>query len=397
MLNYFTLNSVVSTFLKDRAKLLATQALVFSMLMVITGAMLVGCSGARGNDVPFKTVRISRGDIERRVIATGKIQPLSKVEIRSKVEGIIKTIAVDEGDRVHKGQVIIELDKDILASRVKEARSVLEKARSRYQQAQIEASTTEMEAAQRNYDRLQKLFSQGLISQQQLDDVETALAIAKQNYRSREAAVSMAKADVSAAEATLATAENQLSYATIVSPLDGIVLSRNVDVGAAVASVASTMGTLLMTLGDTQEMRILGDVDESDVGLVREGMPARISVESFPGRKFQGRVKRISPLGVEKDKIMNFEAEITILEGDIPLRSNMSADAEIITEKRSNVLLVPQNAIRYKRDQSFVEVPDDKEPTGKRAVNVALGISGTDVSEVVSGLKEGDEVIIPAE
>jgi multidrug efflux pump subunit AcrA (membrane-fusion protein) len=176
--------------------------------------------------------------------------------------------------------------------------------------------------------------------------------------------------------------------------MDGIVLSRDVDVGSAVASVVSTMGTLLMTLGDMREVHMVGDVDESDIGLVRVGMPTRISVESYPGTKFNGTVRTISPRGIEKDKIMNFEVEITIDETEIPLRTNMTADAEIIVEIRRDALLVPQNAIRYRHNQSFVEIPDPEQPTGRRDTVVSLGINGTDHSEVLSGLKEGDEVIV---
>ncbi|MBI5118376.1 efflux RND transporter periplasmic adaptor subunit [Candidatus Poribacteria bacterium] len=364
-------------------------------LIVACALFISACGRSPGaGELEFKTTKVTRGDIEHRVIATGKIKPLSKVEIRSKVDGIIKTIAVDEGDHVSKGQIILELDKDILSSRVKEAQSSLERAQARYEQARIEASTSEMDSVQKRYDRLKRLFEQGLVPEQQLEDAETALTIATETHKARRTAISMAKAELSAVTAALERAENELSYATIVSPVDGIVLSRDVDVGGAVASVVSTMGTLLMTLGDVREMHLVGDVDESDVGLVREGMPARITVESYPGKKFQGTVKTISPLGVEKDKIMNFEVEVTIEANDVPLRSNMTADAEIIIEEHKNVLLLPQNAIRYKREQSFVEVPDSKADTHKRAVDVALGITGTNFSEVLSGLKEGDEVIV---
>jgi HlyD family secretion protein len=365
-----------------------------STILIILSALCFGCSGGRTGKVDFNTVRIGRGPIERRVIATGRIEPYSKVEIRSKVDGIIKTIAVDEGDRVSQGQAIIELDRDILVSRVNEARAALERVQARYEQARIEASTVELESAQMKCDRMQKLFAKGLAPEERLEDAETALAIAKQNNRAREAAVTMAKAELSAVTAALERAEDELSYATIVSPMDGIVLSRDVDKGSAVASVVSTMGTLLMILGDVREMHMVGDVDESDIGLVREGMPARISVESYPERKFHGIVEKISPIGVEKDRIMNFKVEVTIEEKDVPLRTNMTADAEIIIEKRENVLLVPQNAIRYKANKSFVEVPAPKEESGKRAVDVVLGISSTDFSEVISGLKEGDEVIV---
>ncbi len=369
------------------------RGIVIPVALVLVSLELFGCRGTAA-EATFETERIRRGDIERRVIATGKLEPFSKVEIRSKVNGIVRTISVDEGDQVSKGQILIELDREILASRVNEARAALEKAQARYEQAQVEASTVDLESAQKKYERTQRLFAQNLVSEEQTDDAETALKIAKQAHAAKQAAVAMAKAELSAATAMVDLAENELSYATIVSPLDGIVLHRDVDVGSAVSSVISTMGTLLMTLGDMREMHMVGDVDESDIGLIIEGMPARISVESYPDRKFQGHVKRISPLGVEKDRIMNFEVEVTIEDADVFLRTNMTADAEIIVEKHKQVLLVPQNAIRYERGASFVEVPEPAQPGGKRRVDVVLGISGTDVSEVLSGLRENDEVIV---
>jgi HlyD family secretion protein len=227
-----------------------------------------------------------------------------------------------------------------------------------------------------------------------MEDAETVVATAREHHRARWASVGMAKAELSAAAAALDRAENELSYATVVSPVDGIVLSRNVDMGSAVASVASTLGTLLMVLGDMREMHMVGDVDESDVGLVQEGMPARITLESYRDRKFHGTVRKISPLGVEKEKIMNFEVEVSIEQADVPLRTNMTADAEILVARHENVLLVPQNAVRYKRSQSYVEVRDPDSETEKASVNVTLGISGTDHSEVLEGLQEGDELIV---
>ena len=353
-----------------------------------------GCGSADAGGNPIETALISRGDIEHRVIATGRIEPYSKVEIRSKVNGIINSIAVDEGDVVQKGQPLMELDKDILETRVVEARAALAKARARHEQATIEASAVEVDSARKKHDRKEELLARGLVAREQMDEAETALAVANQQYRARQAAVSMAQAELSAAAAALERSEDELGYATILSPMDGIVLSRSVDVGSAVASVVSTMGTLLLTLGDMREIHLVGDVDESDIGLVGEGMPARITVEAYPDRKFLGTVKKIAPLGVEKEKIMNFEVEVTIEAGDVPLRTNMTADAEIIVAKHENALLVPQKAVRYKRSDSYIEVPDPEADTGRRSVDVTLGISGTDYSEVLAGLSEGDEVIV---
>ena len=394
MMNRNSAGSPVSILPGRMTRFLFVEAPALVVLFATAAMMSSGCSDANAGETPIETARISRGDIEHRVIATGRIEPYSKVEIRSKVNGIIKSIAVDEGDVVRKNQALMELDKDILKTRVSEARASLEKAQARCEQALIEGSMVEVDSAKKKTYRMQELMSEGLVAEEQVDDVKTALAVANQQYRARQAAVSMAKADLSAAAAALERTEEELGYATIVSPMDGIVLSRNVDVGSAVASVVSTMGTLLMTLGDMREIHLVGDVDESDIGLVSEGMPARITVESYPDRKFQGTVRKIAPLGVEKEKITNFEVEVTVDQAKAPLRTNMTADAEIIVAKHEDVLLAPQTAIRYQRSEIYVEVPDIEAETGKRSVPVTLGISGTDYSEVLSGLNEGDEVIV---
>jgi HlyD family secretion protein len=231
---------------------------VAALLIAVVSA---GCGQANAGEGGFSVERIGRGDIEHRVIATGKIEPYSRVEIRSKVNGIVESIHVDEGDVVHKGQALVELDKDILETTVGEARAALEKARSRHEQALIEASSLEVDSARKKFDRMSRLLAEGLAPNEQMDDAETALAVANRQYRARQAAVSMAKAEMSAAAAALERSENELGYATIMSPMDGIVLSRNVDVGSAVASVVSTMGTLIMTLGDMREIHMVGDVD----------------------------------------------------------------------------------------------------------------------------------------
>jgi HlyD family secretion protein len=376
------------------ARRLLVEALIAIGLIVPATLAGSGCGSANAGETPIVTARIERGDIEHRVIATGKIEPYSKVEIRSKVNGLIKSIAVDEGDVVCKGQPLMELDKDILETRVAEARAALAKARARHEQAEIEASAVEVDSASRKFDRMSELLARGLVAQEQMDEAETALAVANQQRRARQAAVTMAQAELSAAAAALERSENELGYATILSPMDGIVLSRDVDVGSAVASVVSTMGTHLMTLGDMREIHLVGDVDESDIGLVREGMPAHITVESYPEKKFSGTVRKIAPLGVEKENIVNFEVEVAIEAEGMPLRTNMTADAEIIVAKHEGVLLVPQNAVRYKRSESYVETPDPEAETGRRKIAVTLGISDKDFSEALDGLSEGDEVIV---
>ncbi|MGO9373467.1 MAG: efflux RND transporter periplasmic adaptor subunit, partial [Syntrophobacteraceae bacterium] len=191
--------------------------------------------------------------------------------------------------------------------------------------------------------------------------------------------------------------EEDVRNATIVSPIDGVVLSREHEVGDAVSSilVMGSGATLIMTVGDLSEVYVKGKADESDIGKVYLGQPARISVESFKDKQFQGRVTKIAPLGVEKDNVTTFEVRVSIVNATGELRANMSANAEIILEEKRNVLLIPEGAVIFDKDKSTsVDVADPKSDTGRRRVPVKLGISNGVKAEVLSGLSQGQQVVL---
>jgi len=191
--------------------------------------------------------------------------------------------------------------------------------------------------------------------------------------------------------------EEQLSYTDVVSPIDGIVLSRDVEVGDAVSSilVLGSSATLVMTMGDTTQVYVKGKVDESDIGRVYLGQPARIKVESFKDKTFNGVVTKISPMGVEKDNVTTFEVRVSIANADGQLKAEMTANAEIILEEHKNVLQIPEGAIIYDKDRkASVEVPDPKGKEGKRKVAINIGISNGAKTEVLSGLKQDEQVIL---
>ena len=207
----------------------------------------------------------------------------------------------------------------------------------------------------------------------------------------------MAEAQVSQSRASLDQLNEQLSYTTLVSPMDGVVLSRDVEVGDAVSSilVLGSSATLIMTEGDTSEVYVKGKVDESDIGKVYLGQPARIKVESFKDKTFNGKVTKISPMGVEKDNVTTFEVRVSINNPGGELKAAMTANAEIILEEHKNVLQIPEGAILYDKDKkASIEVPDPKGKEGKRKEPVRIGISNGAKTEVLSGLKEGDEVVL---
>ena len=232
-----------------------------------------------------------------------------------------------------------------------------------------------------------------------VEEAEKAYELAVNKQHAARANVSVNKAEVARARAALERAETDLRNATIVSSMDGLVLSRDVEVGDAVSSilVMGSEATLLMTLGDVGSVFVRGKVDEADVGKIAVGQPARITVESFKDRKFAGQVTRIAPLGQEKDNVTTFEVRVSIDNPGGELKANMTANAEIIREEKKGVLLIPETAVVYDKDRkTFVEVPDPAAERGRRRLPVQLGISNGVKAEVLTAeaLKPGDKVVL---
>jgi HlyD family secretion protein len=179
--------------------------------------------------------------------------------------------------------------------------------------------------------------------------------------------------------------------------MNGLVLSRDVEVGDAVSSilVLGSQATLVMTLGDVSEVYVLGEVDEADIGKVFLDQPARITVESFPDKKFEGKVTKISPMGVEEENVTTFEVRVSIDNPTGELKANMSSNAEIILEEKHDVLLIPESAVIYDKERNTtVEVPDPDGDDGRRKVAVKLGISNGIKTEVLEGLEEDQKVVL---
>src|SRR3954447_23335417 len=340
---------------------------------------------------PDKLAKAERIDLVRSVVATGKIQPVRQVEIKSKASGIIQSLPVNFGDYVHKGQVLCELDRNDLLPRLNEAKAALgvnqaqiESARADLERYKVDAAGPDVEFLKRDRDRALQLFREGLIASEKKDDAEKNYEMARNkqtsasaNLRTAQAAIAKAQAQFDQQNAVVARSEEDLRNATIVSPIDGVVLSRESEIGSAVSSIL-TMGsgaTLIMTLGDLSEVYVKGKVDESDIGKVYLGQPARITVESYKDRNFAGKVTKISPMGVEKDNVTTFEVRVSISNESRKLMATMTANAEIMLEERKVVLAIPEGAIIYKKDRSTeVEILDAASETGKRRVPVTTGI-----------------------
>ncbi len=361
---------------------------------------------------PARLATVELGTMTRSVVATGKIEPITKVEIKSKANGIIERLAVDVDMRVEAGQVLAELDKENLNARVREARANLAAARAALTAAEAQARKNEIEAeapdvafAQSARERAQSLSDQKLISQEALDQSRNLHEQALNRQRAAQsqllvsrAKIEEARAQVAQALAAAERADEELANATIKAPIRGTVLTRDLEIGSPVSSILNlgANATLVMTLGDIGQVFVRGKVDEADIGFVRLGMPARITTESFRDKVFHGKVTQISPIGVEKDNVTTFEVEVSIDNPGQELKANMTANAEVILEERPNALIVPEAAVTYDAQKNAtVEVADPGAAGGRRTVPVKLGIGNGTRTEVRDGLKQGDKVVLP--
>jgi HlyD family secretion protein len=395
---------------KKRRRLLVWIGIGLAIVLLIGIVAFAATRGGTKID-PSKLAKVEKGDLAKSVVATGKVTPIIKVEVKSKASGIVKKLLVDYGDHVAKGQLLAQLDKVEIEAQVEQSRAALEAAQANFkstqadfERAKVDAEGPDVPLLKRAYDRATGMAKDGVVSASALDDAEKnyEMSLNKQNVSKAQvtvlkAKIAQAEAQVAEDQANLKQLEEQLSYTDIVSPIDGIVLSRDVQMGDAVSSilVLGSSATLVMTLGDTSEVYVKGKVDESDIGKVYLGQPARIKVESFKDKTFTGKVTKISPMGVEKDNVTTFEVRVSIQNPGGELKAEMTANAEIILEEHKNVLQIPEGAIIYDKDKkASVEIPDPKGKEGKDKVAVNIGISNGAKTEVLSGLKEGDQVVL---
>ena len=394
---------------KKKKRLFYVLGAVLVVALIVVGLVAATRGGTKID--ASKLAKVEKGDLAKSVVATGKIQPVTNVEVKSKASGIVQKLLVDYGDTVKKGQVLAELDKEQILAQVNQQRASLEAseaagraAEADLERAKVDAEGPDVPLLKRAYERAQQMAKDGVVSPSALEDAQKnyELAVNKQqlgkaNVISSAAKVKQAQAQVSQSKAQLEEKEEEYRNSTIVAPLDGMVLSRDVEVGDAVSSilVLGSSATLVMTLGDIHEVYVKGKVDETDIGKVYIGQPARIKVESYKDRTFSGKVTKISPLGVEKDNVTTFEVRVSIDNAKGELKSQMTANAEIILEEHKSVLMVPEGSLMYDKDRkASVEVPDPNGKDGKKKIDVTIGISNGSKTELLSGLKEGQQVVL---
>ena len=395
---------------KKRRKRIIYSSIAAGCVLLIAVGVIAATRGGTKID-PSKLAKVEKGDLAKSVVATGKVTPITKVEVKSKASGIVKKLLVEAGDRVKKGQLLGQLDKEEIQAQVAQSQAELQAAEASmkgaeadYERARVDAEGPDVPLLKRAFVRAEGMAKEGVVSASALDDAQKnyEMALNKQNVAKAQlvvlrAKVAQSEATVAQDRAHLKQLQEQLGYTDIESPIDGVVLSRDVEMGDAVSSilVLGSSATLVMTLGDTSEVYVKGKVDESDIGKVYLGQPARIKVESFKDKTFQGKVTRISPMGVEKDNVTTFEVRVSINNPGGELKAEMTANAEIILEEHKNVLQIPEGAILYDKDKkASVEIPDPKGKEGKRKVAVNIGISNGAKTELLGGLKEGDQVVL---
>jgi len=361
---------------------------------------------------PNRIAKVTRGDVARSVVATGKIQPITKVEVKSKASGIVEKLFVDINNKVTKGQPLAQLDQQEIAAQVDAQRAQLASAQANVtsyeaniEQDKVNAKAPDLPMYKATLDRNAEMRKEGLVSQQAYDDTNKDYLAALTRRDSAQAQIGVdtaklkqAKAQVLQSQASLKQLEEQLSYTTIVAPMDGVILSRDVEIGDAVSSilVLGSTATLIMTEGDINQVYVQGKVDEADIAHVYMSQPARIKVESFRDRVFTGKVTKIAPLGVEKDNVTTFEVRVSIDNPGGELKANMTANAEILLDEHKHVLTVPESAVSYDNQKNAtVQIPDSKQKDGYRVIPVKVGLSNGSVTEIVSGLTEGQQVILP--
>ena len=316
----------------------ATTWIVLAALALAAGGWWLWRDHSRAAAAPrYITQPVTRGNLAISVTATGTLQPTRSVAVGSELSGTVTRVLVDVNDRVKKGQLLVELDRAKLVDAVNAARAALQSARA--SQAQAQATLTEAKASLARLEEVNRLSGGKLPA---ATDLDTARATAGR----ADAALAVAVAGVAQAQATLSTNETNLSKAAIRSPIDGVVLARNVDPGNAVA--ASLQAVTLFTLAeDLASMKLLVNVDEADVAQLKNGQRARFTVASQPGREFAAMVSRVAYGSTTTDNVVTYTTQLDVDNADLVLRPGMTATATIATTERNGVLLVPNSALRF--------------------------------------------------
>ena len=350
----------------------------FAMAAAIMAACMFASSCEKETKVSYQMGKVTRQNISTSITATGTIEPVTKVEVGTQVSGIISKIFVDYNSIVQKGQVIAELDKTNLQSELVSAQNNLLNAQSN------------LNYQKENFNRYQALYDKELVS---ANDYESA----RLNYE-------QAMAQVKVQQQNVQKARTNLGYATITAPIDGVVLSKEVEEGQTVAS-AMTTPTLFIIAKDLTDMRVIADIDEADIGGVKEGQRVAFTVDAYPEDNFSGEVTQVRQQATTESNVVTYQVVISAPNEDLKLKPGLTANVTIYTMEKNDVLSVPSKALRFTPNEALLkdgESIEDCEGKNKvwmlkdnkfKAIVVNTGITNGILTEVENGLKEGDEVI----
>lgn len=376
-----------------KKKLIISGAVVLLALAVLP--LFFGKSKMGG--IRLETAQVERGTIANSVTATGTVEPVTEVDVGTQVSGIIDKLYVDYNDVVKAGQLIAEMDKVNLQAELKSA------------EAQLASSKTEFEYQQKNYARSKVLHEKQLVSD---TDYETATY----NYEK-------AKAAYEQSQASMVKVRRNLEYATITSPIDGVVINKVVEEGQTVAAGFETP-TLFTIAADLTKMQVIADVDEADIGNVKEGQRVQFTVDAYPNDTFEGVVQQVrlgesddssSSTSSSSSSVVTYEVVITADNPDLKLKPRLTANVTIFTMEEENVLLVPNKALRFipepklmeilglqvndnsaniKKGEKFVWVKENNVLVTKA---ITVGVSNNNYTEILGGLNEGEVVAVDLE
>ncbi len=346
-------------------------------LLALTAALLLAsCSKKAG--IEYETTTVEQGNISTTVTATGTIEPVTSVEVGTQVSGIVAKIYVDYNSEVKAGQVIAELDKTNLTSELASQRANLTSVQSslQYQKA--------------NYERQKSLYDKGLISANDYEQARLSYVQAQQQ--------------LTTAQQNVKRAETNLGYATITSPINGVVLSKAVEEGQTVAASFSTP-TLFTIAQDLTDMRVIADIDEADIGEVKEGQRVTFTVDAFPADVFQGAVTQVRQQATTESNVVTYEVVISAPNADLKLKPGLTANVTIFTLEKNDVLTVASKALRFSPNEALIAEDETIQGTeaktklwvreGKtfRAIPVQTGVSNGTMTEITGGIKAGTEVL----
>ena len=352
--------------------------IIIGVIAVILIAWLFLRGGKKEQKVSFETAKVEMGKVQTSITATGTIEPVTSVTVGTQVSGIVSHLYVDYNSIVKKGQVIAELDRTNLISELNTARANLTSAQST---ANYELS---------NYNRYKTLYDKGLVS---ADEYESALL----SYQK-------AKEQVNTSRESVRKAQTNLGYATITSPIDGVILSKSVEEGQTVAASFNTP-ELFVIAQDLTNMRVIADIDEADIGGVKEGQRVAFTVDAFPDDKFEGRVTQVRQQATTESNVVTYEVVISAPNKDLKLKPGLTANVTIFTLEKDNVLTVPSKALRFMPNEAFLKKGESiedcqaqyklwtREGNVFKAHQVEVGTTNGVITEIVSGLAQGTEVL----